>query len=98
VSRALGITVVETSNLGSLAIAGAGVGCFLWSSLANVYGRRPVLVFAQLVAVAAGFATSFISTYRGLLGARFVVGLGNAAPIVLSAVIMGLSSQALLEF
>lgn len=39
-----------------------------WSPVANVYGRRPVLLFAQTIAVIAGFASSFAPTYGKVLG------------------------------
>ena len=59
---------MQASYIGTSSIAGAGVACFLWSPLANVYGRRPILLFAQALAVAAGFGSSFAKSYNGVLG------------------------------
>lgn len=88
VGLALDRTAVQASYIGTISIAGAGVACFLWSPLANVYGRRPVLLFAQSVAVAAGFGSAFAESYNGLLVGRLFAGLGHGAGFVLTAVVM----------
>ncbi|KAJ7598968.1 MFS general substrate transporter [Mycena floridula] len=88
VAIALNVTVMEASYIGTISIAGGGVACFLWVPIANVYGRRPVLVAAQILAVCAGFGSAFATSYRSILVARVFVGLGHGAAFVLTAVVM----------
>jgi MFS family permease len=64
---------------GTISIASAGVGSFIWAPISNVYGRRPVLIVSQAIAIAAGFGSAFSKSYATLLVGRFFVGLGVAS-------------------
>ncbi|KAF7312921.1 MFS general substrate transporter [Mycena kentingensis (nom. inval.)] len=79
VGLALGVSVIEASYIGTIGIASAGIGSFIWAPLSNVYGRRPVLIASQAIAIAAGFGSAFATSYGTLVVGRFFVGLGVAS-------------------
>lgn len=66
----------------------SGIGSLLYVPLSNVYGRRPVLLFAQGLAVVAGFGSAFAKTFGTLIIGRSFVGLGGAAGNVLSVLLI----------
>ncbi|KAF7342423.1 MFS general substrate transporter [Mycena venus] len=74
-----GVSAIEASYITTIAIAAAGLGSFIWAPISNVYGRRPVLIFSQAVAVVAGWCAAYAKSYNGLLVARFFAGLGVAS-------------------
>lgn len=76
--------MISLRVLGTVCIAAAGLGSFIWAPISNVYGRRPVLIFSQAIAVAAGFGSAFSRTYGTVLVGRFFVGLGIASGNVIS--------------
>ncbi|KAJ6617708.1 MFS general substrate transporter [Mycena sp. CBHHK59/15] len=59
IGLALGVTAIQASYIGTISIAAAGIGSFVWAPISNVYGRRPVLIFSQAIAIAAGFGSAF---------------------------------------
>lgn len=69
-------------------VLGMGVGTFFTGPLSDALGRRPVILggFAVYVA-AAGLAATAVSLEM-LLGARFVMGLGAAAPRVVTLAVV----------
>ncbi|KAJ7256593.1 major facilitator superfamily domain-containing protein [Mycena rebaudengoi] len=79
IGLALGKTAREASYMGTISIASAGVGSFIWAPISNVYGRRPVLIFSQAIGIAAGFGSAFSKSYATLPVGRFFVGLGVAS-------------------
>ncbi|KAJ7463674.1 MFS general substrate transporter [Mycena latifolia] len=79
IALALDVTVVQASYLGTSAIAAAGAGSFIWAPISNVYGRRPVLIVSQAIAIAAGFGSAYAKSYRTILVGRFFTGLGIAS-------------------
>lgn len=60
---ALGIPIPSAAYIGTSSIATAGVGALIFVPFANVYGRRPVLLFAQALAAAAGFGSAYAPTF-----------------------------------
>lgn len=71
--------VPHAAYIGAISIATAGIGTIVWAPLSNVYGRRPVLLFAMLVAVAAGFGSAASKTYGGIIVGRAFVGFFSCA-------------------
>ncbi|KAK7063372.1 MFS general substrate transporter [Favolaschia claudopus] len=79
IGLALDVTAIEASYIGTIGIAAAGLGSFIWAPISNVYGRRPVLIFSQAIAIAAGFGAAFAKTYGTIIVGRFFTGLGVAS-------------------
>ncbi|QPH55475.1 multidrug effflux MFS transporter [Pontivivens ytuae] len=65
-------------------LAGFGLAQLAMGVLADRYGRKPVLIGGIAVYAAAGFACAFAPSLEVLLIARFVQGLGSAAPRVVA--------------
>lgn len=77
-------SVPDASYIGTSSIATAGVACLLWVPLANVYGRRPVLLVAQAIACVAGCGSAVAKTFGTIIIGRSFVGVGVAAGNVLT--------------
>jgi MFS family permease len=60
----------------SVVFAGAMIGTLVLSPLGDVIGRRPVFTATAAIIGIAGVGTAFVTTYEGLLFARFMVGFG----------------------
>jgi MFS family permease len=57
---------------------GLAVGPLIWSSLADIYGRRVVFLIGTLMAFAATIGAAEAKDYGGYMAARFFQGLGVA--------------------
>ncbi|KAF7347037.1 MFS general substrate transporter [Mycena venus] len=79
IGLALDVTAIEASYIGTIGIASAGLGSFVWAPISNVYGRRPVLIFSQAIGIAAGFGAAYAKSYGGILVGRFFTGFGVAS-------------------
>ncbi|KAF7378204.1 MFS general substrate transporter [Mycena sanguinolenta] len=79
IGLALGVTATQASYIGTIGIAAAGIRSFIWTPLSNVYGRRPILIFSQAIAIAAGFGAAFAKSYGTIIVGRFFTGLGSAS-------------------
>ncbi|KAJ7154357.1 MFS general substrate transporter [Mycena crocata] len=84
IGLALDKTAIEASYIGTISIASAGIGSFIWAPISNVYGRRPVLIVSQAIAIAAGFGSAFAKSYGTIIVGRFFTGLGVASGNVVS--------------
>ncbi|MEP3190365.1 MAG: multidrug effflux MFS transporter [Parasphingorhabdus sp.] len=65
-------------------IYGMAIGSILYGSLADRYGRKPVLLVTIAIYVGFGVLCAFSENYDLLLGARFVQGLAASAMGVLA--------------
>ncbi|KAF7378344.1 MFS general substrate transporter [Mycena sanguinolenta] len=79
IGLALNVTATQASYIGTITIAAAGIGSFIWAPLSNVYGRRPVLIFSQAITIAAGFGAAFAKSYGTIIVGRFFTGFGIAS-------------------
>ncbi|KAJ7331045.1 MFS general substrate transporter [Mycena albidolilacea] len=79
IGLALDVTAIEASYIGTIGIASAGLGSFIWAPISNVYGRRPVLIFSQAIAIVAGFGAAYAKSYGTILVGRFFTGFGVAS-------------------
>ncbi|KAF7320698.1 MFS general substrate transporter [Mycena chlorophos] len=91
VGLALHVTAIEASYIGTIGIAAAGLGSFLWAPLSNVYGRRPILLISQLIGIAASFGSAYANTWGNIVLARFFVGfMVSSGSVVCFAVVSDL--------
>lgn len=58
------------------AIIMGGVSPFIYAPLANIYGRRPVTLFAIVLTIIGGVASASSSTFPQLVGTRALCGFG----------------------
>lgn len=55
---------------------GLSVGPLLWASLADIIGRRPILILGTIMALASTIGAALAPNYSGYMAARFFQGLG----------------------
>ena len=72
----LKLTGERKGNLTLILFVGMMLGGYIWGSLADIFGRRNILVNAMLVNAVAVFASSFSQDYYVFLVLRFLSGLG----------------------
>jgi len=71
----MGLTDVMTGYVSSAAFAGQMVGSLVGSYIADIIGRRPVIIWCTLISAALTFVTGFAEGPIMLIGLRFVGGL-----------------------
>lgn len=69
----------EVNMLFGVAAITLGYANFLIVPAANVFGRRPVLIFCGLICILANVWQALVTSYPSFIGARVVSGLGAAA-------------------
>ncbi|KAL1968408.1 hypothetical protein VTN77DRAFT_1937 [Rasamsonia byssochlamydoides] len=60
----------------TIAILMGGVASFIWAPLTNVYGRRPVTILSQIIAILGNIGSAQSTSYSALLGTRALNGIG----------------------
>lgn len=55
---------------------GLSVGPLFWSSLADIYGRRPIFLLGTIIALASTIGAALAPNYGGYMAARFFQGFG----------------------
>ena len=60
----------------ALPALGLAVGPLVWSSFADIYGRRIIFVFGSVISFAATIGAALAPNYSGYMAARFFQGLG----------------------
>ncbi|KAJ7727390.1 MFS general substrate transporter [Mycena metata] len=78
-------TTVVASYQTTIAIAFVGIGSFLWVPLANIYGRRPLLLITTLLAAASSLGSGEAQTWSQLLGTRVLNGLATSSFFTIGA-------------
>ncbi|KAJ9613355.1 hypothetical protein H2200_003297 [Cladophialophora chaetospira] len=73
-----GITYSQVNWTVAIPALGLAVGPLIWSSLADIFGRRVVFVIGTLMAFGATIGAAKSSDYGGYMAARFFQGLGVA--------------------
>ena len=81
VVREWGLTPAQTGTVFSANLVGIGVGAFLFALIADVVGRRPVILFGTLLMSVGMIATSAVDSIGGLAACRIVTGLGIGAMV-----------------
>ncbi|MGY6411787.1 MAG: multidrug effflux MFS transporter [Alkalilacustris sp.] len=69
-------------------VLGMGIGTLVWGPISDSYGRKSVVVFGIAVYAAAAVTAAQAQSLEVLLAARFVQGLGAAAPRVVTLAIV----------
>jgi MFS family permease len=82
------ITYAQVNWTVDIPALGLAVGPLVWSSLADIYGRRVVFLTGTVMAFAATIGAAEASEYGGYMAARFFQGLGvsPAATVGLAAI------------
>jgi putative MFS transporter len=76
IANTFGIAMPRALESGTLFFIGMLVGAFAFGRLADLIGRRPVLMAAVLVDACFGVASSFAPGFTWLLVLRFLTGIG----------------------
>ncbi|KIY02001.1 uncharacterized protein Z520_02139 [Fonsecaea multimorphosa CBS 102226] len=84
-SKRFDITVVQASYELTVYIVAAGVGPLFTVPLANVYGRRPVYLFGNLLAAVTNIAAGYCNTWTGIMVTRVFNGIGAGSPGAIGA-------------
>ncbi|KAK3328270.1 major facilitator superfamily domain-containing protein [Cercophora scortea] len=66
-----------------------GLGNIFWVPLANIFGRRPILIASSLVLFAATVCGTFTSDFRRVLLIRIFQGLGSSVAETIGPAIVG---------
>ncbi|OQO12751.1 hypothetical protein B0A48_02215 [Cryoendolithus antarcticus] len=67
----------------------AGCSNIVWVPLANIFGRRPIMLLAQLILIFASMGGGLATTFNGLLIARIFQGIGAGPEQTISPEIVG---------
>jgi len=85
ISKSFKLTVVQASYELTVYIIFAGIGPFLITPIANVYGRRPVYLAGNLLAGLCNVIAGFVGSWSGLLVTRVFCGIGSGAAASIGA-------------
>lgn len=89
IAASYGVTAANDRQLIiTLYMAGFAVGQILSGPLSDRYGRRPVLFVGLAVMAVAALLAAFAPSFRLLLAARFLQGIGASAPRVLAVAVV----------
>ncbi|MEY4761514.1 MAG: hypothetical protein RLZZ200_1370 [Pseudomonadota bacterium] len=76
-----GLTPEQTGSVFGANLLGIGVGAFLFALVADLIGRRPVILFGTVLISIGMIATSRVEGIAGLAACRVVAGLGIGAMV-----------------
>lgn len=68
---------------------GLALGPLIWSSPADIIGRRPVLLLGTLISLAATIGAALAKTYPSYMAARFFQGLGVSPAATVGLAVIG---------
>ncbi|RIY31568.1 hypothetical protein CJP74_06980 [Psittacicella melopsittaci] len=69
-------------------VIGNGIGLFLWGPTIDRFGRRTIIVFCGLLAIALNFVATFVDTFSHLLAVRVVQGIVYAGMGAVPSVVL----------
>jgi len=83
-----GIDAAQVNWTVAIPALGLAVGPLIWSSLADIYGRRIIFILGTIIALASTIGSALAPSYGGYMAARFFQGLGvsPAATVGLAAI------------
>lgn len=76
IEQRLGINYAQTSWTISLPSLGLAIGPPLWSSLADIYGRRIVFIAGSVIALVSTIGIAVTTNFKGYMAGRFFQGVG----------------------
>lgn len=71
-----GVTATQQANMGNAGLFGMIVGSLIFSPVADIIGRRNVLLVSLLLITAGMFVSALTTSYEQMLVLRFVTGFG----------------------
>ena len=69
-------------------VVGFAIGQLFQGPISDIFGRKPVLLVGLSIFALASFACVVSDSFEGLLAARFLQGLANAAPRVVAVAVI----------
>lgn len=84
------VSASGTNRNSTVVITPNGIEPFLWMPLANLYGRRPVYLFAALLGFASALGSGYAKNSGQLIAARIFNGLFPAAMALGAATVVGM--------
>ncbi|KAF2839660.1 major facilitator superfamily transporter [Patellaria atrata CBS 101060] len=76
IQEQFGLTVGEVNWTFAIPALGLAVGPLIWSSLADIYGRRLIFIVGTVIALAATIGVAKAPKYSGYMAGRFFQGFG----------------------
>lgn len=71
-----GISADQVNWTVAIPALGLAVGPLIWSSIADSIGRRVIIIFGTIIALASTIGAAEAATYGGYMAARFFQGFG----------------------
>ncbi|KAI9847086.1 MAG: hypothetical protein M1837_003204 [Sclerophora amabilis] len=71
-----GLSYAQVNWTVALPALGLGAGPLVWSSFADIYGRRIIFIIGTIIALVSTCGAAVASNYGGYMAARFFQGLG----------------------
>ncbi|APA07226.1 hypothetical protein SS1G_04041 [Sclerotinia sclerotiorum 1980 UF-70] len=75
-SKTLGVSPQVAAYSTTTAIITGGVSPFIYAPLTNIYGRRPITLFAIILTIIGGVTSACSTTFAQLVGTRALCGAG----------------------
>jgi DHA1 family bicyclomycin/chloramphenicol resistance-like MFS transporter len=88
IAASLGATTAQTQLTISTYLVGFAVGQIIWGPFADRHGRRPVLLVALALYIAATVVAALAPSIEVLIAARVVQGIGGSGGIVLGRAVV----------
>lgn len=63
-------------------------GPFIWASLANAYGRRPVLLASMLLASMSGLGAGYANSFGTMMTARIFQAIGTSSGFIVGGAVV----------
>ncbi|EMC95506.1 hypothetical protein BAUCODRAFT_123934 [Baudoinia panamericana UAMH 10762] len=79
----------QLTHLVAVNVLALGVSNVFWVPLANIFGRRPIMLLAELILIAASIWAGAVNSFNSLLAARVVQGIGGGPGDTISPEILG---------
>ncbi len=73
--REMGLSKDQIGNVGAFGNAGQMIGSLIGSYIADVFGRRPVVLWCTFLSAILTFVTGFADSYDSLVALRFISGM-----------------------
>lgn len=88
IQTTLNISVGQVNWTVAIPALGLALGPLVWSSLADIYGRRIIFIIGTIISLAASLGAAGAKNYGGYMAARFFQGFGvsPAATVGLAAI------------